>query len=77
MEEWKDEEDLYDVLEESQYAEAVAKRREEGGQLCHRHQMLGHTFSLGCPASKLHIALRNFMKAEAQHQLIKMHELRS
>ncbi len=40
-EEWKDEEAVYDVLEEDKYAEVVAKRRVEGGQ--HRHQcdMLG------------------------------------
>ncbi len=35
-EEWKDEEAVYDVLEEEKYAEVVAKRRVEGGQ--HRHQ---------------------------------------
>ena len=34
--EWEDEEAVYDVLEEGQYASVVAKRREEGGQP--RHQ---------------------------------------
>lgn len=53
MEEWKDEEAVYDVLEESQYAEVVAKRREEGGQHRHRCQMLGLTVSLECPPPEL------------------------
>lgn len=39
-EEWEDEEDVYDVLEEGQYADVVAKRREEGGQHCHAYDML-------------------------------------
>lgn len=34
-EEWKDEEAVYDVMEEGAYADVVAKRREEGGQMQH------------------------------------------
>ena len=45
-EEWEDEEDVYDVLEESQYADVVAKRREEGGQHCHAYDMLSYSLCI-------------------------------
>ena len=48
-EEWKDEEDVYDVLEEGQYADVVAKRREEGGQLFHLCNMHGQPLKPAMP----------------------------
>lgn len=36
-EEWKDEDAVYDVIGEGEYASIVAKRRKEGGQMHHRH----------------------------------------
>ena len=36
-EEWEDEDAVYDVIGEGEYASIVAKRREEGGQMHHRY----------------------------------------
>ena len=35
-EEWEDEDAVYDVIGEGEYASIVAKRREEGGQMHHQ-----------------------------------------
>ena len=38
-EEWEDEDAVYDVIGEGEYASIVAKRREEGGQMHHQYTL--------------------------------------